>query len=192
MKPESQNGRGLHINAPLMSSRMKIHVDAQCQASTSELAKYSHIGRKMSTTNIFFLGIAVYLVTCVMFAHSQSLQSHLVYLHSMRWPLGNLKDMTRFRIAEGRSLTISMAGTDTLEGYHLLPAGQAAVAAASLSGIERDRYFDDQIRNAATIVVYLHGNAATRAHQRRIDMIKQIAAFCNSHVLSFDYRYEYR
>jgi hypothetical protein len=183
----SSQGQG----APLLvaSSRgVKIHVDAECQASTREINQSSRGNKKISTTNIILLCIALYIFGCGMFTSSPYLQSQLVYMHSVRWPLGDLTDLTRFGLAEGRSVTIKMNGVDTLEGYHLLPVGPAVATGAALEGLDRDDYFDAQLRNASRIVVYLHGNAATRAHHRRVDMIKQIAAFCNAHVLSFDYR----
>lgn len=176
------------LRYPGVNPRVKVYIDAQVQASPRDISRSSPAPER-STTNILLACLACYLLTCGIFAASPRLQSQLVYLHYARWPLGDLTNLARFGIAEGRSVTISLAGNETIRGYHLMPVGPASIEGASLKDQRRDDFFDAQIRGAANIVVYLHGNAATRAHPRRIDMIKQIAAFCNAHVLAFDYRF---
>lgn len=108
---------------------------------------------------------------------------------------GDLTQLSRFGLSEGRSVTLELPSTGadslegTLRGYHLLPPGRQVIAAAALkAGNERDAYFEDSLKNADTIVIYLHGNGATRAHHRRVAVQKHIAAHCRAHVLTFDYR----
>lgn len=96
--------------------------------------------------------------------------------------------MTRFGIADGRSITLHFDSGDTLRGYHLLPPGDDAISAASLEGDAKDRYFEAKLAESDNIVIYLHGNAGTRAIPRRISVQKHLAAYCKANVLTFDYR----
>lgn len=172
-------------------SRVKVLMDSACQASPRDIAKHSDGPRRWSTTNILMLATAAYFFLCGAFVASPYLQSTLVYLHIARWPLGDLTNLSRFGLAEARTVTINMNGSDTLEGYHIMPPGRGAIAGAALEGPERDRFFEDLLREASSVVVYLHGNAGTRAHHRRVAVQKHIAAYCNAHVLTFDYRFDW-
>ena len=175
-------------NASAGASRVKILTDSSSQASPRDIAKYGGGARKWSTTNILLLVLSIYVLFCGAFATSPYLQSTLVYLHIARWPLGDLTNLSRFGMTEARTVTIKMNGSDTLEGYHLMPPGRSAIAGVALKGPERDLFFEDMLREASSVVVYLHGNAGTRAHHRRVAVQKHIAAHCNAHVLTFDYR----
>jgi abhydrolase domain-containing protein 12 len=182
------------FDRPAPAQRIKVHVDAQTQATAKDIAAHSPSRRvfSSSTTNILLSLLVLYLVSCYLFTTSIFLQSQLVYLHFVRWPLGDLTNLFRFGIVEGRSVTLYMnssGGDDSLRGYHLLPPGLDAISAAGLGEADRDRFFEEKLKGDNTnIVIYLHGNGATRAHHRRISVQKHLGAYCNAHVLTFDYR----
>lgn len=71
-----------------------------------------------------------------------------------------------------------------LQGYHLLPAGALSVNISNLPEPQREEEFDRSLQlNEYPIFIFMHGNGATRAFFRRVELIKALSAQVNS--LSF-------
>ena len=75
-----------------------------------------------------------------------------------------------------------------IRGWHLPPANPDTLFSLSLKGEAREEYLDLLLRNATRIVIFLHGNAGTRATPRRLHIINQLSSYHQAHVIAIDYR----
>ena len=79
-----------------------------------------------------------------------------------------------------------------MNGWHILPAGETATTSALITDpVQREKYFDDSLRQARAVVLSLHGNAGNRGTRDRVAedrMLASQAAAGGCHVLAIDYR----
>jgi pimeloyl-ACP methyl ester carboxylesterase len=127
-----------------------------------------------------------YFIICFILALSPFAQSLLLYLNFIRFPFGDLTNLHRFGLSHARNIRMTTKDGMVLKGYHLLPAhlrhwGSAGDASQSVN-------YDQLLQESDRVLIYFHGNAATRAAPFRLHAIKQMSYFMNSHVITFDYR----
>ncbi len=129
----------------------------------------------------------LYILCCVVLSTSTTAQSLLIYLHVIRYPLGDLKDLQNYGLSHARNVQFMTEDGFTLHGYHLVPpSGWKVVMKPPSCWNNSD--FDDALASSDRVVIYFHGNGATRAYSNRIEIIKQLATTLDAHVISFDYR----
>jgi abhydrolase domain-containing protein 12 len=167
-------------------SRVLVCRDASVQ---TDVAGLPCVAKRSSSTNVLLaIGVA-YALICISFLSSPFLQSIPVYMNIARWPLGDLTQLQRFGLVGSNNVAIQVQPGQFIRGYHVLPGTVTDVSRLlSLSGAARDEAFQNFLRKSDRIVIYLHGNAGTRAHYRRVALQKHLALHCNAHVLTFDYR----
>lgn len=116
----------------------------------------------------------------------------ITYLHWVRWPPSReLTDLVAFRLPHARNIEVHTADGMLLKGWHVLPSHQVAAAASRfpLDSRAREEFFDEAMgRPDSRIVLYFHGNAATRGQFNRVELIKALAATMQAHVVTVDYR----
>jgi abhydrolase domain-containing protein 12 len=91
-------------------------------------------------------------------------------------------------IATARNIVVETTDNVMIRGWHLPPANSDAIFSLHLKGQEREEYLDRILRNATRIVIFLHGNAGTRATTRRLNIINQLSSYHQTHVIAIDYR----
>lgn len=127
-----------------------------------------------------------YFIFCFILALSPFAQSLLLYLNFIRFPFGDLTNLHRFGLSHARNIRMTTKDGMVLKGYHLLPAhlrhwGSEGDANKAVN-------YDQLLQDSDRVIIYFHGNAATRAAPFRLHAIKQMSYFMNSHVITFDYR----
>lgn len=159
-------------------------VDSQTEPLARE---YSVQGRQLlvmprwnAPRTIIFCSVA-YLFLCAVFTFSTLCQSLLVYLHVVHWPLGDLTDLHKLGLSHARNINVTTADGLTLQGYHFLPPSVAALP-------YQDDVFQGHLQEAERVVLYFHGNGASRAVRFRLETAKALASHLNAHVIAVDYR----
>lgn len=158
------------------------------QGSQTVTKKDTKQKQPMHTKFIKFviLAFVLYLIFVISFATSSFCQGLLLYLNIARIPLGDLTDLSSFGLLGARNINFTTEDGLTLKGYHLLPTSQVQDL------IQKNQYssadFDELLANANNIIMYFHGNGATRAMSMRLEVIKKLSTFTDSHVITFDYR----
>lgn len=140
--------------------------------------------------------LILYGLVCMSVAHSDFLQTILVYRHYPS-PLASpeeLQNLIGFGLLSARNIQHLKPDGGLLRGWHILPmAGDkdnlSRFANMSLSSTSTvNTFFDGEIaRGGKAIVIYLHGNTADRSLGYRIEMMKQISLTMDAHVVAFDY-----
>ncbi|RZK32766.1 MAG: alpha/beta fold hydrolase [Hymenobacter sp.] len=170
--PISQE-RGLHFIP------QKIFVDQGTQTQKSSLSsKDSYIKKLGLSRRTLLVAFAVYLLSCLLFAISEPLQACMVYLHPPKWPLGNLQDLHYVHLQNARNIVFHTEDGLDIHGYHVFPHRMSP----------NSSQHDAELATAERIMLYLHGNGASRAYRFRIQVVKDLAVLCGAHVLAIDYR----
>ncbi|GAB5033545.1 monoacylglycerol lipase abhd12 [Nannochloropsis oceanica] len=119
-------------------------------------------------------------------------QGFMTYLHWVRWPIfRDLTDLISFRLPHARNIRVKTSDGLELGGWHVLPSHKIAVEASRLPPGSRARedFFDLALARPNTrVVIYFHGNAATRGQFNRVELVKALAATMEAHVIAIDYR----
>lgn len=162
------------------------------QSSQTSLSHEPAVGNKRNDNTrkrkkLFIACFIAYLIVCFLMCTSTVAQSILLYLHVIRYPFGDLKDLQRFGLSHARNLNFTTEDGLTLHGYHLVPPSIFSKHSKPIS-TWNSTDFDYSLAHADKIVIYFHGNGATRAFGRRIDTIKHLSTTLDAHVISFDYR----
>ncbi|GAA6059758.1 hypothetical protein JCM10212_001966 [Sporobolomyces blumeae] len=128
----------------------------------------------------------------------EPVQRALIYLHWVHWPLPPFSHFSTpgyhgFAPAKVRNLRLETPDRAQI-GAWLVMADRAYDEAidADPTGFEQGQFNDDMFRNALRspdypTVIYLHGNAATRALPNRVRVLQKLSAM-NCNVLAIDYR----
>ncbi|RKP26650.1 hypothetical protein SYNPS1DRAFT_4453, partial [Syncephalis pseudoplumigaleata] len=125
-------------------------------------------------------------------------QRSFIFLHWVVWPLGaNFSVPEQFGYSPGAARQVDLWTESSLRlgAWHVLPASvyRQQVETANHTDSSRDALYDAALATHET-VLYLHGNAATRGHYRRVDVCKltphmqRIATDMDANVFVVDYR----
>jgi abhydrolase domain-containing protein 12 len=133
-------------------------------------------------TRIAKIMAAIVAILSVLLIHPAT-QSSFVYLNFVRWPIFTAySDLESLGIAHiARNIEIVCTHNITLQGYHLVPPPDEPHAPPVTN-------FEESLLEASTVVIYFHGNAASRALGRRIQHIQKVSAALDAHLVTFDYR----
>ncbi|RKP07892.1 Alpha/Beta hydrolase protein, partial [Thamnocephalis sphaerospora] len=123
-------------------------------------------------------------------------QRALIYLHWARWPLG--KDFRRpegFGLAPGSARYVQLKTADAvhLGAWHVLPESvyqqhhKQLLDDPTAADVSAAAIYEDALRTHG-VVIYLHGNAASRGHHPRVEVYKKLAKYSDVNVLTIDYR----
>lgn len=120
--------------------------------------------------------------------NSPYLQSYFAYLHMLRYPRGDLTQLSIVGLVEGRNIEIKTDDGILLKGYHIMPPGPISQYAITLNDNQKNDYYNEKLASSERIVIYFHGNGGTRALNFRINKIKALASQLSAHVITIDYR----
>jgi fermentation-respiration switch protein FrsA (DUF1100 family) len=125
---------------------------------------------------------------CFVLIASPFAQSIPLYLNIFRFPFGDLTDLNRFGLFNARNIRMTTKDGLLLKGYHLIPAHLRHWVSDNAHEYRHQVNDDELLRQSDRIIIYFHGNAATRAAPIRMKSIKQMSYAMNAHVVTFDYR----
>ncbi|ELU01147.1 hypothetical protein CAPTEDRAFT_149451 [Capitella teleta] len=128
---------------------------------------------------VCFTFVMMYFVAPIVLRLNPWIVKEVVFLNKLRWPPStNLSDPAQ----QGINHTISLwiPSEDLVGAWHTLPS---KVKAPTLD----TNFFAQSLSNGSPIVLYLHGNAGTRAGWHRMQMY-QILSGAGFHVIAIDYR----
>lgn len=154
------------------------------------------VSYKSGKTNIIYLLIGyvcivfsiIYFSLCYLAIFSTRVQSLVVYSHLDTGPKMNLLDIHAMGLPEGKNIIVKTDDGLLLRGWHIMRPGAAVLYSNTLDSKDRDIFFDKSLAFADRLIVYFHGNSATRGQAFRVDTIKKIAAYLDADVITFDYR----
>ena len=138
--------------------------------------------------NTFIIIAGAYMVLSFLMITSPYFQALVTYGHFIKWSGRDLTQLESLNLAEARNVAFETEDGLNIYGWHVAPPNEALLQAHIVNNTERELFFDYGLAHAERIVVFFHGNSATRAQQFRVDLIKQVATHLNAHVISFDYR----
>lgn len=186
-KINDQNKKSIQITSNLKHYSLNISKDN----STQTIKSY----RSTKTTycnviNIFIVVVISYFAIYLAAIHSPYLQSLIVYMHYIRVPLSGLTNLHSFGLSNmARNIEIITEDGYILKGWHLMNPGTNLSYMNSLSNeTEKELYYNYSLSQANRVIVYFHGNTATRGVHHRVETIKYLAMFFDAHVLTIDYR----
>jgi pimeloyl-ACP methyl ester carboxylesterase len=167
----------------------------QTELSTSSGAvTFSESSNRLVSTRFkrYFVHIfLIYLLLCFLLCISSFVQSVFIYMNVFRWPLTNaeLRDLNTLGIPYARNIQFQTDDGLSIRGYHIPPL-QEVVNSVLMGGgnINDEASFDDTLANSKRIIIFFHGNAATRGFFFRINLVKQLSSLLKAHVISWDYR----
>lgn len=124
--------------------------------------------------------VVVYLISIGAIALSKDLQTFLVFLPNIRFPLVKLTNLNFYGL-EGiaRNIEIRTNDGNLLKGWHVYDGISKKVEDSTLT--------DYHFANSDRIILYFHGNAFTRGFPIRVSKIKKLSRNFDAHVLIFDY-----
>lgn len=164
--------------------------DCASQTSLSYPSRHS----KKDWLSIFgkfgLLAIFVYFVVCFSLIISPKFQSALIYLHFVRWPLGNLTS-SRFGLFQSRDIEILTDDGCAIRGWHLtndMLGLENFLSGGNISSDKIDNFYDAQLANSERIVLYFHGNSGTRAVNFRVGFVDRLSRTLQANVVAVDYR----
>ena len=121
--------------------------------------------------------LIIYSVAIFAIANSKDLQTFLVFLPNVRFPLAKLTNLKYYGLDEiSRNVEVQTSDGNVLKGWHLY------------DGVDRTRDIsENQLAHCSRIIVYFHGNAFTRGFPNRIRKMRKLSREFDAHVLVFDY-----
>ena len=150
-------------------------------------------------------GFAVYVSFILAASHSATLQRGMMYINwtrAFRSPQ-NLKNLRALGIhTHTRSVHCETEDGITLHGYHMIPVEHSKAVSKLLAdthaqgkGSNRagkrqsvDAYFEEALRSAPYVVLYMHGIGLDRSFHYRMDTLRALCGQFGAHCFAFDYR----
>ncbi|XP_050529425.1 lysophosphatidylserine lipase ABHD12-like isoform X2 [Daktulosphaira vitifoliae] len=132
-----------------------------------------------------FFGIIlllIFIIIPVVFRYSPPLQRGMIFLNYVRYPNNNnYIHPEKYGINGTRNFYITTNDNITLGVWHVLPAKLLQ------QNEHRSNNFEQLLGHGDPIIIYMHGNAGTRANEHRV-MLYKVLQNVDCHVIAVDYR----
>lgn len=132
----------------------------------------------------------VFIIVPFIFRYSYSLQRNLLFLSFVKYPHNiDYNKPSNLGLIGGRNFYITTEDNARIGVWHLLPVNRQLEALATnflYTDASQNITYDDWLKHGP-VIIYLHGNAGTRATEYRVKLYKIFTAN-NFHVITFDYR----
>jgi alpha/beta superfamily hydrolase len=197
-------GKAAPVNEPATPDRVKAQNSSKRSTRSATFAtnmaplhvvkdnsSQTSLAKKQGHCNLVcvLLALAIlYLGLCLAAIFSAQAQGFVVYSNAVKDSKRDLTNLLKMDLPMGKNIQISTEDGVELFGYHVMPPGVQLLAANRLNDTQRDTYFDQTLATAPRVVIYFHGNSATRGQAMRVSKIKQLSIYLHAHVLTFDYR----
>lgn len=149
----------------------------------------------------------LYVIVLFLILSSPFFQSILVYLHFVKMPFTDFTHLEQFGLSgDVRNIEIMTNDMYVLRGYHMVPPGAEAAAAARYHGCNTglqnhgdtlwtkeqekdcDEFFDQSLFSSSRVIIYFHGNAGSRVFAPRLSLMRRLSSQLSAHVITVDYR----
>uniref|UniRef100_A0A8C4Q6T0 Serine aminopeptidase S33 domain-containing protein n=1 Tax=Eptatretus burgeri TaxID=7764 RepID=A0A8C4Q6T0_EPTBU len=129
------------------------------------------------------ISFMVYLAIPILAKMCPGIQAKLVFLNFVRVPLFvNLSRPQLLGLNHTISFFLSSRPDIQLGVWHTTPESLWREAKG-----KDQPWYEESLHNGNSVILYLHGNAGTRASKHRVDLYKRLSSF-DYHVISLDYR----
>jgi hypothetical protein len=163
--------------------------DSQVQTTVSYSSRRQEKQNSTDFYRLSLLAAMLYCFSCFVICFSFVFQTTAVYMNIFNYPFGDLSNLNRFNINNGRNIKFLTEDNILIHGWHILPPGDLSLQSASITNLrDRNIFFDNALREADTIIIQLHGNAGNRAFYRRVDLMHKLSSQVSAHVIAIDYR----
>jgi len=140
---------------------------------------YSVIQAVIGLATLLFIGLPF------LFKFTPAIQRNLVFLPFVRMPKNiNFSKPADEGLPGTRNFYIQSESGVSIGVWHVLPQGLWQEGFLEEQG---DDWWEDQLRDNRTVVLYLHGNTAHRAGDHRKELYRLLRSM-DYHVIAFDYR----
>lgn len=137
----------------------------------------------------FYFLLLIYCFCLICMICSNTLHTILIYMNLVNFPFVSLSNLNYYGLYNGRNIKYTTEDGVIIHGWHILPPGDISFTSSKMKNkILKEKYFIEQLQQATTIVIQLHGNAANRGIPRRIELMKQLSSELSAHVIAIDYR----
>ncbi|CAL4058670.1 unnamed protein product [Meganyctiphanes norvegica] len=151
------------------------------------LAALWHWGIELKTVLLggFLVLLVTYTVVPLFYHYNGWLQRHLVFLTFVNYPKGIDFDKPENEGLPGtRNFYVETEDNIRVGVWHILPASLIDTAEAAEN---RTEFFNNSLCDDRPVLLYLHGNTASRAVPHRVELYKLLRKM-DYHVVAFDYR----
>ncbi|KZT19963.1 alpha/beta-hydrolase [Neolentinus lepideus HHB14362 ss-1] len=151
---------------------------------------YSNYGVLFRAQKVFLYMGFVYAALLVLLA-SPFFQLHAVYLHSVKWPLFAKFDVPeKYGLAPGKALNLKLITSDneTIGAWFVLSDSYYHSLVPPVDPVSLSTEHVRSSLQSHPTILFLHGNAATRAVQFRVHHYSTLSSRLNANVLAIDYR----
>ncbi|CAK9302576.1 unnamed protein product [Gordionus sp. m RMFG-2023] len=133
----------------------------------------------MSTA--ILIALLTYFLIPLAFKYYIPLSRRLIFLNTIHWPpFVNFNFPDKLGLLGTQNYNINVGQNITIGLWHTLPEDMLPL-------YKKDTHSYNYLNSGHPIILYLHGNAGTRAGWHRI-MLYKILSKMNFHIISFDYR----
>jgi alpha/beta superfamily hydrolase len=180
-----ENTEVTHIPRVVIARDMSVQTEVS--SCTVGCGKRSSALKKLALVLLHLLGL--YLAGIAVLLCSPKVQSALLYLNLLNFPLGDPKNLAAWNLFSTRNIHVVTADNHTLYGYHVMPSATYSQLLRNSGNGTRleDAVFDEQLSASERVILYLHGNALNRAHCDRVHTVQKLADMFSAHVVAFDY-----
>ncbi|XP_042861393.1 lysophosphatidylserine lipase ABHD12-like isoform X2 [Penaeus japonicus] len=138
----------------------------------------------IGTTSSVFV---VYVVVPLFWHYSTTLQRQLIFLNYVRIPLFfNLEQPEKKGLPGTRTFFLETEKNVKVGVWHVLPESLVS-SAPKKDAPNCTQWFEKSLSDSRPVVLYLHGNAGTRAIPHRVELYDLLRKM-DYHVIAFDYR----
>lgn len=188
-KQKSASGAFFNVGDQTVPA-LSVCTDAECQTdkpiSSRLLNKASAV---CSCGRVFLIFFIFYFSLCFLAINTSYVQTLAGYAHFVKWANRDLTDLNAFGLPQARNIQMTTEDGLKLKGWHLMNPSLDLLEANSCGSVEeREVIFDRALANAKRIIVFFHGNSATRGQSFRVEIVKKLAVYLDAHVIAFDYR----
>ncbi|CAG0881332.1 unnamed protein product [Darwinula stevensoni] len=126
--------------------------------------------------------IFLYVFLPLLFHYCECVKTHLIFLPFVRWPRNiDFRRPERLELNGTRNFYLQTEDNISLGVWHILPLSMVE------KGDKSENEYIESLQSSHRIVIYMHGNTASRAGPHRVELYKVLRAL-DYHIITFDYR----
>lgn len=134
----------------------------------------------------FTTTFVTYILLPLLYRFSPALQRHLVFLTFVNYPRAiDFSKPEKEGLAGTNNFYVTTEENVKVGVWHILPESLVSSVPKEAAGL--DKWFEDTLSDHRPVVLYLHGNTASRAVGHRIELYNVLRKM-DYHVVAFDYR----
>ncbi|XP_068238812.1 lysophosphatidylserine lipase ABHD12-like [Palaemon carinicauda] len=134
----------------------------------------------------FTTTLITYGVIPLVYRYCPALQRHLVFLTFVNYPRAiDFSNPESEGLPGTRNFYLDTEDNVKVGVWHILP--ESLLTSIPMETTEKDAWFENSLGDHRPVILYLHGNTASRAVAHRIELYNVLRKM-DYHVVAFDYR----